>query len=101
MFFNTQLSAIHAVMGVFFILCAYVNLNDPDGPVWVALYLLSMAISFIASLNLLNKLPRIPLVIPALILIISVGWSAYLFQGLTIPHNTWEFFETEEGSQNF
>jgi len=96
-------SLVHFAMGLFFILCAYVNLNDPDPLAWVGIYLFASFLSFASFLHDSQyfAVPSLPIAIPV---VISLGCILGIIKLVTvIPrealNSSWSFFEVEEGRE--
>ncbi|PRP84020.1 transmembrane protein [Planoprotostelium fungivorum] len=105
-FYQVTLNAISAF---FFVIAAYVNLNDPDPWLWVSVYTIAAVLNIFAMFN------RIPQpVISALPSLAAVGLALAAWQIVLLSRNErfideltygklsddiWSFFETEEGRE--
>lgn len=88
------------VSGLFFLLCAYLNLNDPDPEIWVTYYLVVSAIYFL-SLYLDDS--RITTSLFCALFCASVWLLVSIVQDSPLLTNewtgVWAVLETEEGRE--
>ena len=55
MVLNRLKSVIILLLGLFFIFCAYLQLNDPDSLIWILAYLIPAALSFVTTINFRSR----------------------------------------------
>jgi len=67
-------TAANVVMLLMFVLSTVVQFNDPDAPVWIAIYAAAAALCFLEIRR------RTPLWLPVAILVIAFAWSGYIGQ---------------------
>lgn len=67
-------AAANIVMLLMFVFSTVVQFNDPDAPVWVAIYAAAALLCFLEIRR------RTPLWMPIALLVIAFTWSAYIGQ---------------------
>eukprot|EP01119_Soliformovum_irregulare_P022027 TRINITY_DN7447_c0_g1_i1.p1 TRINITY_DN7447_c0_g1~~TRINITY_DN7447_c0_g1_i1.p1 ORF type:complete len:154 (-),score=24.44 TRINITY_DN7447_c0_g1_i1:56-517(-) len=87
-------------MGIFLLMAAYVNLNDPDPEIWCSAYLGSAIIAFLTGLNSKKVGPHLSVLVPIAVGTLSLGYGLFISRYITEPvDRLWDFFELEIGRE--